>query len=260
VRPPPAGPRAVSRPPVGYRARPLCPARRRGAAPVLLQSHRGRPGGERRHRAARLACRASSAHFPWLSRSLVGHQAARPDGVAALLRPHGGRPGGGRPRRARCHGCDRPASRASSARLPRSISRPPVGCRARRRCARPDGVARPSTAGAPGAGVPDRAGGPWPAGVRAGCELPIHSLHGGGRGRFRAPAGGRAGLDRRVAAVSAGRTAPLGGETCLSGCLSPPFRLDWAVCPSQETPGRRTVRGEATPLIGYSACSGQLIE
>jgi hypothetical protein len=50
------------------------------------------------------------------------------------------------------------------------------------------------------------------------------------------------------------------GETCSVERSAPPFRLDWAVCPSQETPGRRTVRGEATPPIGYSACSGQLIE
>src|SRR3569833_106943 len=51
-----------------------------------------------------------------------------------------------------------------------------------------------------------------------------------------------------------------GGETCPLERPLPPVRLEWAVCPSQETPGRRTVRGEATPPIGYSACSGQINE
>jgi hypothetical protein len=89
VRPPPAVPRAVSRSPVGHRARPLCPARRRGAAtgaaPVSPRSPWRRAASS--GRAARMPgfVRPLSVALP-VSRRPPGRSAGRRGGAAPVSR------------------------------------------------------------------------------------------------------------------------------------------------------------------------------
>jgi hypothetical protein len=131
--------------------------------PALLQSHRGRVGGGRRHRAPRFACRGFVRPLSWLSRSLVGHQAARPDGVAALLWPHSGRPGGCRPRRAallRMHAWQLAGGRETA--RGRRADEACDASRLGRDVAAPDGVARPPAAGLSRRGSAGPGG--WPVG------------------------------------------------------------------------------------------------